>query len=93
MAIHERLYSRLAAPPRSRSTFPALAISRYGTRYATRGVFRKLVLFGSFAPAVIMSFGLYFVAQNEESVLRFVAPDPRQQLQRCIDEVLPAFKM
>jgi len=73
MAIHERLYSRLAAPPRSRSTFPALAISRYGTRYATRGVFRKLVLFASFAPAVIMSFGLYFVAQNEEAVLRFVA--------------------
>ena len=73
MAIHERLYSRLDNPPRTRATLPALAISRYGTRYAMRGVLRKLVLFASFGPAVIMSFGLYFISQNEGSVLAMVA--------------------
>lgn len=73
MAIHERLYSRLADPPRARGQSPALAISRYGARYATRGWFTKLVLFGSYAPALVFCFIIYLANQNPDQVPQAVS--------------------
>ncbi len=69
MAIHERVYTRLAAPPRKRSTLPALSISRYGARQATRGILTKIVYFGAFTPAIFFAFFIYGISRNQEMLL------------------------
>lgn len=73
MAIHERLYARLANPPRERAGLPALAISRYGARYATKGVFAKVVLFGAYAPAIFFLFAIWGISRNEQNIVDFMS--------------------
>ena len=68
MPIHERLYSRLAEPPRQRGGWPALSIGSYCGRYATKGWFTRLVLILSFAPVLVMSVLLYTLVQNEDEL-------------------------
>jgi hypothetical protein len=41
---------------------------------------------------VIDKIAAYIEVGCTTPVLRFVSPSPRDQLQRCIEEVLPAFK-
>ena len=42
--------------------------------------------------AVIDKLAAYIEIGCTIPLLRFVAPNPREQLQRCIEEVLPAFR-
>jgi alkanesulfonate monooxygenase SsuD/methylene tetrahydromethanopterin reductase-like flavin-dependent oxidoreductase (luciferase family) len=43
--------------------------------------------------AVIDKIAAYLEIGCTTPILRFVAPNPREQLQRCIEEVLPAFRV
>ncbi len=65
--------------------------SYYGAGAITRERAETWIAFGS-PQAVIDKIAAYIEAGCTMPVLRFVAPDPRQQLQRCIEQVLPAFR-
>ena len=65
--------------------------SYYGAGMITRERAETWLAVGS-PQSVIDKIASYLEAGCTMPVLRFVAPDPRQQLQRCIEEVLPAFR-
>jgi alkanesulfonate monooxygenase SsuD/methylene tetrahydromethanopterin reductase-like flavin-dependent oxidoreductase (luciferase family) len=64
--------------------------SYYGTGAVSRERTDLWLAYGSPA-AVIDKIQAYIEAGCTMPVLRFVAPYPQEQLQRCIEEVLPAF--
>lgn len=64
--------------------------SYYGTGAVSRERTELWLAYGSPA-AVIDKIQAYIEAGCTMPVLRFVAPHPQEQLQRCIEEVLPAF--
>ena len=66
--------------------------SYYGAGMISRARAETWLACGS-PQSVIDKIAAYIEAGCTIPVLRFVAPDPRQQLQRCIEEVLPAFKV
>lgn len=65
--------------------------SYYGVRAVSR---ERTDLWLAYGPpaAVIDKIQAYIEAGCTMPVLRFVAPHPKEQLQRCIEEVLPAFR-
>ncbi len=65
--------------------------SYYGTGFVSRDLIELWLAYGSPA-AVIEKIQAYIDAGCTTPVLRFVSPDLQGQLQRCIEEVLPAFK-
>jgi alkanesulfonate monooxygenase SsuD/methylene tetrahydromethanopterin reductase-like flavin-dependent oxidoreductase (luciferase family) len=65
--------------------------SYYGAGAVTRERAKTWIACGS-PQSVIDKIASYIEAGCTMPVLRFVAPDPREQLQRCIEEVLPAFR-
>ena len=64
--------------------------SYYGTGAVSRERAELWLAYGS-PQAVIDKIAAYIDAGCTTPVLRFVAPRPQEQLQRCIEEVLPAF--
>ena len=72
MPVHERIYSRLAHPPRTRGLPPALGIGSYGTKYALKGWFTRLVLFAAFVPGVVFAVMIYAASQNESILLNML---------------------
>ena len=66
--------------------------SYYGTGAVSRERAELWLAYGS-PQAVIDKIATYIEAGCTTPVLRFVAPRPQEQLQRCIEEVLPAFRM
>ena len=73
---------------REATTFLA---SYYGTGAVSRERAEMWLAYGS-PQAVIDKIAAYLEAGCTMPVLRFVSPDPKAQLQRCIDDVLPAFQ-
>jgi len=65
--------------------------SYYGAGLISRERAETWIACGS-TQSVIDKIASYIDAGCTIPVLRFVAPNPREQLQRCIEEVLPAFK-
>ena len=65
--------------------------SYYGAGAITRARAETWIACGS-PQSVIDKIATYIEAGCTMPVLRFVAPDPREQMQRCIEEVLPAFR-
>ncbi len=65
--------------------------SYYGAGAITRARAETWIACGS-PQSVIDKIATYIEAGCTMPVLRFVAPSPREQLQRCIEEVLPAFR-
>jgi alkanesulfonate monooxygenase SsuD/methylene tetrahydromethanopterin reductase-like flavin-dependent oxidoreductase (luciferase family) len=65
--------------------------SYYGAGAVSRERTELWLAYGSPA-AVIDKIQAYIEAGCTVPVLRFVAPHPKEQLQRCIEEVLPAFR-
>ncbi len=70
------------------STFLA---SYYGAGHITPERAETWLAYGS-PQAVIDKIAAYIGAGCTMPILRFVSPRPREQLQRCIEEVLPAFR-
>ncbi len=66
--------------------------SYYGAGAVSRERAELWLAYGS-PQAVIDKIAAYIEAGCTTPVLRFVAPRPQEQLQRCIEEVLPAFRM
>jgi alkanesulfonate monooxygenase SsuD/methylene tetrahydromethanopterin reductase-like flavin-dependent oxidoreductase (luciferase family) len=66
--------------------------SYYGVGAVSR---ERMDLWLAYGPpaAVIDKIQAYIEAGCTMPVLRFVAPSPKEQLQRCIEEVLPAFRI
>ena len=67
----------------------AFLASYYGASYATRELTELWVAYGP-PEAVAEKIQAYIDAGCTTPVLRFVSPDLKGQLQRCIEEVLPA---
>ena len=65
--------------------------SYYGAGLISRERAETWIACGS-TQSVIDKIASYIDAGCTTPVLRFVAPNPREQLQRCIEEVLPAFR-
>jgi alkanesulfonate monooxygenase SsuD/methylene tetrahydromethanopterin reductase-like flavin-dependent oxidoreductase (luciferase family) len=65
--------------------------SYYGAGEISRERAETWLAYGS-PQAVIDKIAAYIDAGCTVPVLRFVASRPREQLQRCIEEVLPAFR-
>ncbi len=65
--------------------------SYYGAGAVSRERAEMWLAYGS-PQAVIDKIAAYLDAGCTTPVLRFVSPHPTQQLQRCIEEVLPAFR-
>ena len=65
--------------------------SYYGAGYITRERAETWLAYGS-PQAVIDKIAAYIDAGCTIPILRFVAPHPKEQLQRCIEEILPAFR-
>ncbi len=65
--------------------------SYYGAGAISRERADTWLAYGS-PQAVIDKIAAYIEAGCTIPILRFVAPNPREQLQRCIEEVLPAFR-
>ncbi len=65
--------------------------SYYGAGAVSRERAEMWLAYGS-PQAVIDKIAAYIEAGCTTPVLRFVSPHPTAQLQRCIDEVLPAFR-
>ncbi len=65
--------------------------SYYGAGLISRERAETWIACGS-TQSVIDKIASYIDAGCTAPVLRFVAPNPRDQLQRCIEEVLPAFR-
>ncbi len=65
--------------------------SYYGAGAVSRERAELWLAYGS-PQAVIDKIAAYLEAGCTTPVLRFVSPHPLEQLQRCIDEVLPAFR-
>ena len=65
--------------------------SYYGAGAVSRERAETWLAYGS-PQAVIDKIAAYIEAGCTIPILRFVAPNPREQLQRCIEEVLPAFR-
>ena len=63
----------------------------YGAGHITRERAETWLAYGS-PQAVIDKIGAYIEAGCTMPILRFVSARPREQLQRCIEEVLPAFR-
>ena len=63
----------------------------YGAGHITRERAETWLAYGS-PQAVIDKIGAYIEAGCTLPILRFVSARPREQLQRCIEEVLPAFR-
>ena len=65
--------------------------SYYGAGTISRDRAETWLAYGS-PQQVIDKIAAYVEAGCTIPILRFVAPNPREQLQRCIEEVLPAFR-
>ena len=65
--------------------------SYYGAGAISRERADTWLAYGS-PQAVIDKIAAYIEAGCTIPILRFVAPNPREQLQRCIEEVLPVFR-
>ena len=65
--------------------------SYYGAGHITRERAETWLAYGS-PQAVIDKIAAYIDAGCTMPILRFVSARPREQLQRCIEEVLPAFR-
>ncbi len=65
--------------------------SYYGAGAISRERADTWLAYGS-PQAVIDKIAAYIEVGCTIPILRFVAPNPREQLQRCIEEVLPAFR-
>ena len=65
--------------------------SYYGAGMITRERADTWLAIGS-PQSVIDKIATYIEVGCTTPILRFVSPDPRRQLQRCIEEVLPAFR-
>lgn len=65
--------------------------SYYGAGAVSRERAELWLAYGS-PQAVIDKIAAYIEAGCKTPVLRFVSPHPQEQLQRCIEEVLPAFR-
>ncbi len=65
--------------------------SYYGAGTISRERAETWLAYGS-PQQVIDKIAAYIEAGCTIPILRFVAPNPREQLQRCIEEVLPAFR-
>lgn len=66
--------------------------SYYGAGYISREQAETWLAYGS-PQAVIDKLAAYIEAGCTMPIMRFVSARPREQLQRCIEEVLPAFKL
>lgn len=64
----------------------------YGAGYISRDQAETWLAYGS-PQAVIDKLAAYIEAGCTMPIMRFVSARPREQLQRCIEEVLPAFRM
>jgi len=69
----------------------AFLASYYGAGTISRERAETWLAYGPPAQ-VIDKIAAYVEAGCTMPILRFVAPDPREQLRRCIEEVLPAFR-
>ena len=63
----------------------------YGAGYISRDQAETWLAYGS-PQAVIDKLAAYIEAGCTMPIMRFVSARPREQLQRCIEEVLPAFR-
>ena len=70
----------------------AFLASYYGTGTISRERAETWLAYGSPAQ-VVDKIAAYVEAGCTMPILRFVAPDPKLQLRRCIEEVLPAFRV
>jgi|GEM_PF-4040877 ABC-type transport system involved in multi-copper enzyme maturation permease subunit len=69
MAIHERVYQRMSAPPQAPASRPWAIIARVVGRHVMRSWKTRLVMFASLAPGLMFGLGIYFATRNEESLL------------------------
>lgn len=70
MPIHDRIYRRLEVPPDRPHAFPAVAIGRFGLKYALKSWWSRAVLLASCAPTLISSVFVYGASRGEGGVAR-----------------------
>ncbi len=69
MAIHERIYQRLAVRPDKPAPRPMATLGRVLGQHAMRGWRTRLLFYGAFVPGLVFALIIYFLTRNEERVL------------------------